>query len=89
MNDDRIARIEAKLDGIGEALVALARMEERMITLFNRMDRLDNDQDEQSKRIRRVEDHVGSNGQMIRFVERVFWIVAAAAISYVFWRLRG
>lgn len=34
----RLNRIEEKLDKVSEAIVSLARMEERMITLFKRMD---------------------------------------------------
>ncbi len=44
MQDDaRLARIEAKLDQMGEAIVSLARVEERMVTLFNRLDAIDED----------------------------------------------
>jgi hypothetical protein len=35
MSDDaRLERIEKKLDQVGDAIVALARMEERMITIL-------------------------------------------------------
>ena len=52
MSDDaRLERIEKKLDQVGDAIVALARMEERMITLFKRMDALDADQSSQSRRL--------------------------------------
>lgn len=45
MSDEaRLERIEKKLDEVGQAIVALARMEERMITLFKRMDKLDQEQ---------------------------------------------
>jgi len=37
----RLNRIEEKLDKVGEAIISLARMEERMITLFRRMDNYD------------------------------------------------
>ena len=35
--DQRLSRIENKLDKLSEAVVQLARMEERLVTLFNRM----------------------------------------------------
>lgn len=87
MSDDaRLERIEKKLDEVGQAIVALARMEERMITLFKRMDNLDAEQASQSRRLQLMESKVGNNGQVLRFAERVFWIIFAA--GFAFW-LRG
>tara|TARA_R110000765_G_scaffold424949_1_gene536835 strand:- start:353 stop:622 length:270 start_codon:yes stop_codon:yes gene_type:complete len=84
MNDDaRLARIEAKLDQMGEAIVSLARVEERMVTLFNRLDAIDKDRAAQVKRLQAVEEKTGNNGQSLRFAERVFWIVVAAGVTYV------
>jgi len=90
MSDDhRLERIENKLDEVGKAIVALARMEERMITLFKRMDALDADQSSQSRRLTLVESRVGSNGQALRFAERVFWIVVTGAIAFAFNYMKG
>jgi hypothetical protein len=87
MTDDaRLERIEKKLDEVGQAIVALARMEERMITLFKRMDTLDQEQALQGRRLQLVEGKVGNNGQMLRFAERVFWIVVTAGVAFIFTR---
>jgi hypothetical protein len=83
-DDSRLERIEKKLDEVGQAIVALARMEERMITLFKRMDTLDAEQSDHNRRIQLVESKVGSNGQLLRFAERLFWIVATAAVGWLF-----
>jgi len=82
----RLERIEKKLDEVGQAIVALARMEERMITLFKRMDNLDQEQAHHGRRITLIENRVGSNGQMLRFAERVFWIVVTAGVAFIFTR---
>ena len=87
--DARLERIEKKLDEVGQAIVALARMEERMITLFKRMDSLDAEQGNQDRRLRMIEGRVGNNGQMLRFGERIFWIVVTAGIAYAFNKMRG
>ncbi len=90
MTDEaRLERIEKKLDEVGQAIVALARMEERMITLFKRMDKLDQEQAQHGQRLQLVENRSGSNGQMLRFAERVFWIVVSAGIAYIFTTMRG
>lgn len=88
-DEQRLERIEAKLDRVGEALVALARLDERMITLFKRMDTLDTQQDVQSKRISELESSVGTNGASLRFAERVWWIVASAGIAYFIASVKG
>ena len=80
--DDRLARIEKKLDDVGQAIVSLARMEERMVTLFRRMDTYDKAQDSVEARLSDLERSVGTNGVSIRFAERVFWIVLAAGVTY-------
>ena len=88
-DDARLARIETKLDTVSDAIVALARMEERMITLFKRMDTLDAEQSGHSRRIALVESKVGSNGASLRFAERCFWIVISGGVAYAFAKMRG
>ena len=89
MSDDhRLERIEKKLDQVGDAIIALARIEERMITLFKRMDSLDAEQTAHGRRLTLVENKVGNNGQALRFAERVFWIVATSGVGYLFFLLR-
>ena len=88
-DDARLARLETQLDSVAEALVALARLDEKTITLFRRMDTLDDQQTQQSNRLVTLEGSVGSNGQSLRFVERVFWIVVSAGIALAFNYLKG
>jgi len=88
-DEQRLERIEAKLDSVGEALVALARMDERMITLFKRMDSLDAQQDRQSGRLVDLESSVGNNGASLRFAERMWWIVVSAAVAFTIAKMKG
>jgi len=82
-------RIEQKLDKLAEAVVGLARMEERMITLFKRMDNYEKRQDDLETDVADLKKNVGSNGQMLRFAERLFWIVVTAAVTYFFYNRGG
>ena len=74
----RLNRIEEKLDKVGEAVVSLARMEERMITLFNRMDSYDKKQNIIEERLGKVEISIASNA----WIERVVWLVIGAVVAY-------
>lgn len=89
MDEARLDRIENKLDEVGQAIIALARMEERMITLFKRMDSFDTIQDAHGSRITTLEMSSGTNGQALRFAERIFWILATAGVAYLFARLKA
>lgn len=82
--DDRLSRIEVKLDELTGAVVSLARVEERMVTLFRRMDLYDKDQREMTARVSKVELAVGKSGYFLRFAERLFWIAVTAGTAAYF-----
>ena len=72
----RLNRIEEKLDKVGEAIISLARMEERMITLFRRMDTYDERQTNIEGRVTKVEVSHASGA----WVERVVWLIVGGLI---------
>lgn len=74
----RLDRIEEKLDKVGEAIISLARMEERMITLFKRMDMYDQQQAALEARVTNVEMKNASAA----WIERVIWLVIGAMVVY-------
>jgi hypothetical protein len=74
----RLDRIEEKLDKVGEAIISLARMEERMITLFKRMDTYDQQQAALETRVTNVEMKNASAA----WIERVIWLVIGAMVVY-------
>jgi len=67
---------------MSQVIISIARMEEKMMTVFKRIE-------DHNTRITRVEDNVshvekkmGVNGQTLRFAERVFWILVAAVVTF-------
>lgn len=82
MSEDRLVRIEEKLDKMSEAIVSLARMEERMITLFKRMDTYDNQQAILSERVTKVEVTQATNNGSGKWVDKVIWVLIAGAIGF-------
>ena len=89
MTDARLQRIEQKLDDMGEAIIALARMEERMVSLFKRMDAYDKTQARNVERLETLEKAQGVNGQTLRFAERAFWIIISASVGFLFFKMRN
>jgi hypothetical protein len=82
--DARLGRIEQKLDKLADAVVSLARMEERMITLFKRMDNYENKQLVLEDRVTEVEKTSTSRGAVFRLVDKTIWIVIGAVVVLVF-----
>lgn len=76
-DEARLARIEEKLDRLSEAVVALARIEERMITLFNRSDLVESRMERLSERVNALEKTAAS----VRFGERLFWIIVTVGVG--------
>lgn len=88
MQEDRLDRIEEKLDKMSEAIICLARMEERMVTVFRRLDTFDDLCKKMDSRMDEYEKQSIARGQKIAFAERVFWMVLTGAVGLVFVYLR-
>ncbi len=89
MDEDRLTRIEQKLDKLSDAVVSLARMEERMVTLFNRMDHYDTNQQKVIERLTEVEKKLATKTNTVRLGEKFFWLAVGGAISFVVWVARA
>jgi vacuolar-type H+-ATPase subunit D/Vma8 len=80
-SEHRLDRIEEKLDKLSDAVVSLARMEERLITIFNRIEKVED-------RVDDIEVVSSTSKYTLRFIERIFWIVASSGIATIFWYMR-
>jgi hypothetical protein len=86
VDEARLERIEQKLDRLSEAIVSLARIEERMVTLFNRSDLVETRVERLSERVAAMERMAGT----IKFGERLFWVAVSTAAGLVaFWMKSG
>ena len=81
-NAARLDRIEEKIDRMSEAIIALARAEEKISNLTE----ISRQQAEllvaMESRIDHVESTVQSNTSMFNIINKIFWIIiSAAAVS--------
>jgi hypothetical protein len=83
MDESRLVRIEEKLDKLADAVVSLARMEERMITLFKRMDTYEARQNGIESRVNEIEKISVSRGAIFRIVDKATWIVVGIVVALV------
>lgn len=88
MSEDRLQRIEDKVDKMAEAIVAMARMEERLVTCFKRLDAFDQTVNKFDERMDESEKQAIARGQKIAFAERIFWMVLSSAVGLAFIYLR-
>ena len=77
----RFDRLESKIDKLAEALVALARVEEKMIALdrnnmnqFERMNRF-------SQKLDEIEKKVDDNAHTVAIINKVVYLIGAAIVA--------
>ena len=79
----RLDRIETKIDQMAEAIIALARAEEKIITLAE----ITKQQGAQIltliNRVDTVETLVRQNASTVGIINKLFWIVIAAAATAI------
>ena len=72
--DEQLSRMETKIDKLSEAVVAMARMEERNITVFKLLGMSDDAWKKYTNCMNEIERKALIKGQEIAFAERVFWM---------------
>lgn len=75
--EDRLSRVEKKIDQLQEAIISLARVEERLVTVFNRQTTIE-------QKVSHIEDKVDKLAENVvssRAAERIVWLCVAAAIG--------
>lgn len=84
MSDLRLGRIEEKLDKLADAVVGLARMEERMLTIFKRIEKYEEKQEQLETRVNSLEiDDAGKNS-VFAVVTRATWLVVGISLAFLF-----
>ena len=84
MSDERLCRMEDKLDKLSEAVVEMARMEERMLSVFRRLENIDGTFKNYYDRVDEIEKQALIRGQKIAFAERLFWMVVTGVVGLAF-----
>jgi len=85
---DRLSRIEEKIDKLSEAMIALARAEEKLVAIernnhnnFDRMNRF-------SQKLDDIEKKVDDNARTVSIINKVVYLISVAVIGTIvnyFW----
>ena len=80
-NDTRLNRIEEKIDKLSDAMISLARTEEKLIqieksnaTTYERMNRF-------SQKLDEIEKKVDENAHTVGIINKVVYLIGAALIA--------
>ena len=82
--DPRLGRIEEKLDKLADAVVSLARMEERMLTLFKRIETYEIKQTQLEQRVTDIELQDAGQNSIYRILDKSVWLVVGVAVAFFF-----
>ena len=79
----RLDRIEQKIDMLGEAMVNMARLEEKIGALKTELSRLYRDQKSTSEELARLTIAVADNARTSSWVNRIAYaVLAAGAVAF-------
>ena len=78
--EERLARIEQKVDKLADAITMLARIEERMAAQSEANNRFDSRLDSHDERLREIEKKQSAGA----WIERGVWVFIAAAAAWLF-----
>ena len=81
--DNRLDRIEEKIDKLAEAIISIARAEEKIITLSSFSKQQAKQIQNLINRIEELEVSVAKNTNTVRLVNRTFWLVMSSAITAI------
>ena len=79
----RLDRIEDKLDKLSEAVISLARAEEKISVLMTTSQVQNDSLLRLNNRVDRLEKDVDGNKLTINIINKVFWLIMAAAATIV------
>ena len=84
MSDERLCRMEDKLDELSEVVLEMARLEEHLLTIFKRLRHMGVAFKMYDDRVDEIEKQALIGGQKIAFSKRLFWMVVTGAVGITF-----
>ena len=84
----RLEKLESKIDKLADAVIAIARIEERVTTVLKQNDRFIARMDRLENRVEIVEQKAIVNSKGVSMFERAFWVVFAGIISIIVYTFR-
>jgi len=88
--EPRFDRVEKHLDKLGDKIdeltkvvTTMARIEERMVTLFKRMDAYDTRHTSLTERVADIESGATKHAVVFGLFDKLFWLVVGASFAFL------
>ena len=88
VEETRLARIEEKLDRLSKLMEEFARIDERVISISRKFDRLEKRLDWVEEDAKELHEEVVKNTNSSKMTERVMWLVFSSAIGIIVYFMR-
>lgn len=85
MTDQRLERIENKLDQLQTSVSDFGRIEERLLSVFKSIDRHEKAINRNQDELTLLNQSVIKNSKTLQFAERAFWIAFTGCVSFFFY----
>lgn len=85
MDNARFDRLEQKIDKLTDAVTAIARVEEKILASNMRLDRAEYRLDINETELDDLAKVVRDNSGVVKFADKIFWLVAGGATGFVVW----
>lgn len=82
MDEKRFDRLESKIDKLTEVVAQVVRVEEQLSNVSHRQDDLDRRLINNEQEIKSLTNLATSASKITDAINKLFWIVVAAAIAY-------
>lgn len=79
--EKQIEKLGDKIDDLTKVVTVMARIEERMITLFKRMETYEARHDDLHMRLGDIEKSTTRRGVVEQVMEKGFWLVVGAGLA--------
>lgn len=81
--NSRFDRIESKIDKLSDAMISLARTEEKIMAMESEKNHLVERINRHSEKLDDLNDKVNDNARTVNNINKLFWIVVVAAIGSI------
>ena len=80
--EKHLDKLGDKIDELTKVVTTMARIEERMVTLFKRMDAYDTRSTALTERVASIESGSAKHGVVFGLFDKVFWLIVGAALAF-------
>jgi predicted RNase H-like nuclease (RuvC/YqgF family) len=88
MSEDRLNRIETKLDKLTDIVASIARVEEKMVANNRRVENLEHRVEVTEEEVDELKETVRDNQGVAKFADKLFWIIVGGIVSFSVWVMK-